>query len=538
MPPQAVQAPTARPRSSGGKVDTITASAAGVSSAPATPCSARARHQHLDRRRERAQQRGGAEAEHAEREHAPLAEDVAERAADQQQRAERDAGRRSTVHCWPARPPPRSSRDRGQRDVDHRRVDRDDGRAEDRRDQYEPLARGGQAATAPAWRPPSGSGGSPLTDVAAARRARPDVAARVGRISRPSRFCSRMCAAQPATRAQENIGVNSSGGTCGVVEHDRRPELDVRGQHAVGLARLQLGQRGLLELLRRPRAAARRSRAPCGAARARAGPRRGRRGGRSPSAGRPGRARRLTQRSASPSASTSSSICSTREGAPPCSGPDSAPTPRRQGGGHVGAGGGDHARGEGRRVHAVLGRRDPVGVDRLDVVAGRPRRASGSGSARGSTCALSTSRCGTGGRPMPRADWATKESAITDTRARSSRACSSSMSISAWSPHSGAEHRQRGLEVRARVAGAHRQRVRLGGRHAGLEAAVHQQAPDLLERHAADELLDVDAAVAQRAALLVGLRDRRVEGDDALEPGGDLDQISHCPRGYSAGAAA
>ena len=42
MPPQAVQAPTALPRSSGGKVATIIASAAGVSSAPNTPWSARA----------------------------------------------------------------------------------------------------------------------------------------------------------------------------------------------------------------------------------------------------------------------------------------------------------------------------------------------------------------------------------------------------------------------------------------------------------------------------------------------------------------
>ena len=42
IPPHAVQAPTALPRSSGGKVETITASAAGVSSAPATPWSARA----------------------------------------------------------------------------------------------------------------------------------------------------------------------------------------------------------------------------------------------------------------------------------------------------------------------------------------------------------------------------------------------------------------------------------------------------------------------------------------------------------------
>ena len=55
------------------------------------------------------------------------------------------------------------------------------------------------------------------------------------------------------------------------------------------------------------------------------------------------------------------------------------------------------------------------------------------------------------------------------------------MSISCSSPHSGAEHRQRGLEVDARVAGAHGQRVRLGRRQAGLERAVHEQAPDLLE---------------------------------------------------------
>ena len=34
----------------------------------------------------------------------------------------------------------------------------------------------------------------------------------------------------------------------------------------------------------------------------------------------------MTHRSASPVCSTSSSIFSTREGAPPCSGPDSAPT--------------------------------------------------------------------------------------------------------------------------------------------------------------------------------------------------------------------
>ena len=44
-----------------------------------------------------------------------------------------------------------------------------------------------------------------------------------------------------------------------------------------------------------------------------------------------------------------------------------------------------------------------------------------------------------------------------------------------------------------------------------------EQAPDLLVGHLADEVLDVDAAVPQRATLLVGLGDLGGEGDDALE---------------------
>ena len=58
--------------------------------------------------------------------------------------------------------------------------------------------------------------------------------------------------------------------------------------------------------------------------------------------------------------------------------------------------------------------------------------------------------------------------------------------------------------------------MRLGGREAGLERAVDEQAPDLLERHAAHQLLDVDAAVPQGAAFPVGLGDLGREGHDAL----------------------
>ena len=91
-------------------------------------------------------------------------------------------------------------------------------------------------------------------------------------------------------------------------------------------------------------------------------------------------------------------------------------------------------------------------------------------------------------------------------------------------PPLGPEHRQRGLEVDARVAGADRERMRLGRREAGLVAAVDQEPPDLLERHAPDEVLDIDAAVAEGAALLVGLGDFSLEGDYALEAGLDLAQ--------------
>ena len=84
------------------------------------------------------------------------------------------------------------------------------------------------------------------------------------------------------------------------------------------------------------------------------------------------------------------------------------------------------------------------------------------------------------------------------------------------------EHRERGLHVYSRVSGAYRQRPGLGRRQAGQERAVHKQAPDLLERHIPDEILDVDAPVAERAALLVGLGDLGRERDYALEAGADL----------------
>jgi hypothetical protein len=75
----------------------------------------------------------------------------------------------------------------------------------------------------------------------------------------------------------------------------------------------------------------------------------------------------------------------------------------------------------------------------------------------------------------------------------------------------------RGLQVDPWVGGADGQRVRLGGRQARLEPPVHKQAPHALERDRADELLDVDTAVAERAALPIGLGDTRVERHHAFE---------------------
>ena len=73
------------------------------------------------------------------------------------------------------------------------------------------------------------------------------------------------------------------------------------------------------------------------------------------------------------------------------------------------------------------------------------------------------------------------------------------------------------LQVGGRVAGQAARRVGLGGRQAGLGLVVDEQPPDLLERDDADELLDVDAAIAQRAAVAIGLGDLRLERDDPLE---------------------
>jgi hypothetical protein len=90
--------------------------------------------QQLDRRRERAQQRGQPEASHAEREHAPLAVDVRERARHEDQRRERQQVRVGDP-LLAGEPAAEVVRDLRQRDVDDGRVDGHHRGAEDRRHQ-------------------------------------------------------------------------------------------------------------------------------------------------------------------------------------------------------------------------------------------------------------------------------------------------------------------------------------------------------------------------------------------------------------------
>ena len=138
MAPQAVHEPTALPRSSRGNTITITASAAGDTQRPADALERPGQHQDLDRGRDRAQERGHAEADQPGREHPPLAQDVAQRAADQDQRGQRDqVGVGRPLLAGEAAAEVLADGREGH--VDHRRVHGHDRRAQDAGHQHEPL---------------------------------------------------------------------------------------------------------------------------------------------------------------------------------------------------------------------------------------------------------------------------------------------------------------------------------------------------------------------------------------------------------------
>ena len=126
-PPAAIalQTPSAFVRSSpSANVVVMIDSAAGETSAPPRPWSARAPTSQRLRRREPVQQRGGREDRDAREEEPAAAEQVARAAAEQQEAAEHErVGVDDPLEVRGAEP--EVGLDRRQRDVDHRRVEHD-----------------------------------------------------------------------------------------------------------------------------------------------------------------------------------------------------------------------------------------------------------------------------------------------------------------------------------------------------------------------------------------------------------------------------
>ena len=184
---------------------------------------------------------------------------------------------------------------------------------------------------------------------------------------RPVRFCSRMCADHPAVRAQVNIGVNIERRHLGEVEDDGGPELDVRGEHPVGPARVQLLERGLLEggrgLVARG-AEALAGRAQHAGARVL---------GAVDAVAEAHQAVALVEDALDVGRRVALLLDAVEHvehagGRAAVERPGHGADGPREGCGDVGAGGGDDAGREGRGIHAVLGGGDPVGVDGLDVL--------------------------------------------------------------------------------------------------------------------------------------------------------------------------
>ncbi len=89
------------------------------------------------------------------------------------------------------------------------------------------------------------------------------------------------------------------------------------------------------------------------------------------------------------------------------------------------------------------------------------------------------------------------------------------------------EPRDLGLCVRRRVAREGRGLVRVRLRHARLEALVDEEPPHLLVGDVPDELLDVDAPVAERTTLAIRLGDLRLDRDDAFESRLEVRDFAH-----------
>ena len=206
------------------------------------------------------------------------------------------------------------------------------------------------------------------------------------------------------------------------------------------------------------------------------------------------------------------------------------PDGARQRGRHVGAGRRDHARGEGGGVHAVLGGRDPVGVDRLHV-AGVGLAAPADQEALGDRAGLVD--LALGHRLL--ADAAGRLGHEAERHHRHAREVVAGLLVGDVDQLAGGPTRSRASRARpagpragrrcARPAGAARRAACPGSK------LPSTSSPQTFSNGTVpDQVLDVDAAVAERPALAVGLGDLGVERDDALEARGHLDHVGHALR--------
>src|SRR6266550_4808268 len=192
---------------------------------------------------------------------------------------------------------------------------------------------------------------------------------------------------------------------------------------------------------------------------------------------------------------------------------------RGEGGAAIRARRSDDASGERRRVQAVLGRADPVRIDRLHMtrvgLTTPPEQKLLRGSLAtpnhivGDDVRLSVGE--TRGTRDDRHHLRRQPAEIL------ARLLVGDLVQLAELPFAG-EPRRLGLEVCGRIAGEPRRLVRLRIRHLRAQVVVDEEAPDVLIGNFPDERLHVDTPVAKRPALPVGLHDLRLDGDNALEP--------------------
>ena len=89
------------------------------------------------------------------------------------------------------------------------------------------------------------------------------------------------------------------------------------------------------------------------------------------------------------------------------------------------------------------------------------------------------------------------------------------------------EHGECRLDIDTDVTGVHGDREGLGRRQTWVELVVDEESPHVAVGHPTDEVLDVDAAVAQGAAFFVWLGNLGLEGDDTLESRHEVRHVVH-----------